>query len=466
MEKSNAHRINLRLPEDMLHDVEALREASGEFSSLNKFVLDAVREKIARTADQTASGTKKRAANAECEFSFFEFFAGGGMARIGLGDHWDCRFSNDISPMKGKAYRAHWDGAPELLIEDVNKVTLDHLPDHVDLTWASFPCQDLSLAGNSSGMGDKDADIDQQTRSGTFWPFWKLMEGLIADRRAPSLIVLENVYGALSSHGGKDFAAIGAAFAGAGYRFGTMVVDAKHFVPQSRPRIFIVGVRDGIVLPSELTSLAPTTPWHPAALEQAYAKLAKEVRKKWIWWALPVPSHRNQRFSDIVESHPVDVKWHAKEDTDYLLSMMSTVNLEKVESAKKLGRRAVGTIYRRMRVIDGEKRQRAEVRFDDVAGCLRTPAGGSSRQIIIVVEGDSVRTRLLSRREAARLMGVPENYALPEKYNDAYHLFGDGVVVPVVRHLAHHLLEPILRHQQLQSVAKRSRRASAKNQNL
>jgi DNA (cytosine-5)-methyltransferase 1 len=125
--------------------------------------------------------------------------------------------------------------------------------------------------------------------------------------------------------------------------------------------------------------------------------------------------------------------------------MMSPINRAKVESAKSEGRRIVGTIYKRTRRDEnGAKVQRAEVRFDDVSGCLRTPVGGSSRQTVIVVEGKSVRSRLLSAREAARLMGLSDSYQLPSNYNDAYHLVGDGLVLPVVRHLAEHLLEPVL----------------------
>lgn len=132
-------------------------------------------------------------------------------------------------------------------------------------------------------------------------------------------------------------------------------------------------------------------------------------------------------------------------ETRRLLSMMSDLNLKKVKNAKGSGRRMVGTIYKRTRVDEnGVKVQRAEVRFDDVAGCLRTPAGGSSRQLIMVVDGQSVRSRLISSRETARLMGLPEEYILPDSYNEAYHLTGDGVVVNVVRHLAENLLEPIL----------------------
>ena len=63
----------------------------------------------------------------------------------------------------------------------------------------------------------------------------------------------------------------------------------------------------------------------------------------------------------------------------------------------------------------------------------------------MVVEGKKVKSRLISSRETARLMGLPDEYQLPKNYNEAYHLTGDGVVVPVVRHLTEHIFEPILR---------------------
>lgn len=128
--------------------------------------------------------------------------------------------------------------------------------------------------------------------------------------------------------------------------------------------------------------------------------------------------------------------------------MMAPLHLAKVETAKRSGKRMVGGLYRRIRVeADGKKIQRAEVRFDDLAGCLRMPTGGSSRQTIVIVEGPLARARLLSAREAAKLMGIGDDYLLPENYNEAYGLIADGVVVPVVRHLAEHILEPILRTQ-------------------
>jgi len=62
----------------------------------------------------------------------------------------------------------------------------------------------------------------------------------------------------------------------------------------------------------------------------------------------------------------------------------------------------------------------------------------------MVVEGSKIRSRLISTRETARLMGLPDTYKLPTRYNDAYHLTGDGVAVPVVRHIAQHIIEPLV----------------------
>jgi DNA (cytosine-5)-methyltransferase 1 len=367
---------------------------------------------------------------------FYEFFAGGGMVRAGLSSGWDCLFANDFDHKKSKVYRRNWRDSV-LRTADIRTLSLQDIPNRADLAWASFPCQDLSLAGGGAGLkGD---------RSGTFWPFWSLMKKLIADDRAPRIIALENVCGTLTSHDGKDFAAICATFDEVNYSFGAVVIDAALFVPQSRPRLFIIGVRNDVTIPAALRLEKPSSLWHSRGLSTAYEKTPTKFLHNWIWWALPSPPRRNQSFSDLIIDGPSDVNWHTPAETRALLQKMSDINLAKVEAAKKARRRIVGTIYKRTRHDEnGFKVQRAEVRFDDVAGCLRTPAGGSSRQLILVVEGQKVRSRLVSGRETARLMGLDDEYKLPENYNEAYHLTGDGVVVPVVRHLAEHIFEPIL----------------------
>lgn len=371
------------------------------------------------------------------QLTFYEFFAGGGMARAGLGAGWKCTFANDFDNKKGLTYQANWGTGGELKVGNVKAVSIVELPGSADLVWGSFPCQDLSLAGSGAGLKGE--------RSGTFYPFWDAIRSLAADGRAPKIVAIENVCGTLNSHNGEDFAAICRTYSAAGYRYGAMVIDAALFVPQSRPRIFIIGVRKDIEVDPALLTPGPIAPFHTHRLVSSATLVSGAAKDDWLWWNLPTPPHRNSTFADIIEESPTSVTWHTAAETKRLLSLMSPINLAKVIAAKRANRRMVGGVYRRTRLDErGLKVQRAEVRFDDVAGCLRTPAGGSSRQTILVVDGKSVRSRLISARETARLMGLPDDYKLPKNYNEAYHLTGDGVVVPVVRHLAAHLFEPLL----------------------
>jgi DNA (cytosine-5)-methyltransferase 1 len=368
-------------------------------------------------------------------FTFYEFFAGGGMARIGLGSEWRCTFANEWCEKKAASYRAYLGGS-ELKIDDVANLRAEDLPGVPTLVWASFPCQDLSLAGSGAGLKGE--------RSGTFTPFWKLVCEMIRQRRVPQIVVLENVVGALSSHGGGDFTALMDAMAQAGYRAGALVLDAIRFVPQSRPRLFIIGVQSNASIPSGVLSATPEEAWHTASVRSSYSRLPRKLQDMWLWWTLPCPNVPVSLLSEVIEDQPAGVAWHSPNQTARLIDLMSPLHAQKLEKARRLGTRILGTVYKRMRPIEnGERVQRAEVRFDQISGCLRTPAGGSSRQIIIVVEGKRVRSRLLSPREAARLMGVPEDYPLPQSYNEAYHLFGDGLAVPAVSWLEQHLLRTL-----------------------
>lgn len=371
--------------------------------------------------------------------TFFEFFAGGGMVRAGLGRDWTCALANDFDRKKAETYRLNHlkGGGADILCDDINNIRREQLPSTPHLVWASFPCQDLSLAGGGAGLrGD---------RSGTFWPFWERMEWLSDRGPLPNFIVLENVCGTLTSHDGKDFKSIVAAFSKLGMRVGAMVIDAERFVPQSRPRLFFVGVSSADRLPDGLVSDGPHDVWHPAPLKRAFMRLDPADKEAWIWWNMPLPKKRTKRFADLLEDDPSDVAWNSREETRKLLSMMASPHKKKVEQAKRAGRVMVGAIYKRTRMdADDQKQQRAEIRFDDVAGCLRTPSGGSSRQTLMIVDGTEVRSRLISARETARLMGLPDSYVLPERYNEAYHLTGDGVVVPVVEHLSNSIFLPAL----------------------
>ncbi len=254
---------------------------------------------------------EKDGGTVERTLTFYGFFAGGGMARVGLGGGWRCVFAYDFDKMKARTYAANW-GGDHFVCGDVADVTTAQLRGRADLTWASFPCQDLSLAGKYRGLGEASSEV--MTLSGTFWPFWRLMTDLAAEDRASKLIVLENVIGAITSRDGRDFEAICNALSEAGYRYGAVVIDAKHFVPQSRPRLFFVAVAH-VPLPVGMAQEADEF-WHPAALRTAQALLRDKTKAQWHWWGLAKPPPRNIGFCDLIEERPAHCRWHSNAETE------------------------------------------------------------------------------------------------------------------------------------------------------
>ena len=356
-------------------------------------------------------------------FTFLEFFAGGGMARLGLGENWRCTFANDVDPLKCAAYRENF-GGNDLIEGSIADLTINELPtQRADLAWASFPCQDLSLAGARGGM---DA-----ARSGLFYEFWRLMTALKKTDRAPRLIVIENVPGLMTSNGGRDFERIVRLLQQAGYAAAAGIIDAASFTPQSRQRLFVVGFAHALgAEPLKTASKWDNQPCLPFLADWGAAALPTPQRK------------RNTHLDDVVDWLNAD--WDSAEKTNTLIAHMTQLQRGRLDAILTSGARRAGAGFRRTRQEHGKAIQRFEVRFDGLAGCLRTPAGGSSRQVVVAAEHGIVKTRLMSPREAARLMGLPEEYKLPERANAALKLCGDGVCVPVVRWLAETVLEPAL----------------------
>lgn len=352
------------------------------------------------------------------------------MARAGLGEGWRCLFANDIDPLKAATYRANW-GGEDLVAGDVWRLSTTELPGRANLAWASSPCQDFSLAGGRAGLSG--------ARSSAFLGFWRLIEALDEEGRAPPAVVLENVGGLLTSRGGGDFAAVCRRLAERGYRFGAVEADAAAFVPQSRPRVFVIAVRGAV--PAGL--VGDPGAFHTRGVRCAEASLPPRLRALWLWWRIAPPPARNARLADILEPDEA-VAWRSATETSVLLAQLNPAHRARLEAAAAGGARVVAAVYRRIRHEGGVRVQRAELRLDGLAGCLRTPAGGSSRQLLIVAEAGRVRSRLLTAREAARLMGLADDYSLPESQNAGLMVAGDGVAVPVVRHLAEQVLEPLL----------------------
>jgi DNA (cytosine-5)-methyltransferase 1 len=363
-----------------------------------------------------------------------DFFAGSGLVRLGLEPDFQVVWANDNCSKKAAVYAANTKGS-EFHLADVRSVNGGSLP-RAALAWASFPCQDLSLAGNRSG-------IKNGTRSGLFWEWLRVLDEMEAAHKQPAVLCAENVVGFLSADGGSHFKAAYRALRDRGFRAGAIVIDARWFLPQSRPRTFLIAVSEdvwGQTPPSSFLQSGPSLPFHTAAVVRA-AAVVDDAR--WVWWKLPLPEARAPRFEKLCERNaPCD----APLATRRLLTLLSDGNRKKLREAVAEGRFLAGTGYRRTRYDhDHNRMQRLEIRFDGIAGCLRTPEGGSSRQTVLMVQGGKIRSRLMTVRECARLMGAADSFKLPVAYNDGYRAMGDAVAVPVTRFLARHLLAPLAR---------------------
>ncbi len=347
--------------------------------------------------------------------TFAEFFAGIGLMRVGLERAgWAARFANDIDPMKARAYRAHFGAEePPLALGDVHALDAAVVPT-VHLATASFPCNDLSLAGGRAGLAGKE--------SSAYWGFLRVLEAMGA--RRPPLVMLENVPGFLTSNGGRDLHAALLALNALGYAVDAFFVDAAAFVPQSRRRLFIVGSRYGNDQRAE----------RAGALGD-FIRETPEIR--WRVRSLPPLPVRDLALPNLLDNVPPEA-WWAPLRTDYLLSQMSERHRALADAMIAAPRVSYGTVFRRVRL----GRSRAELRVDGVAGCLRTPRGGSGRQILLRAGNGECHARLLTPRECARLMGA-DDYIISGTPNQALFGFGDAVCVPVIAWIAENYLNPL-----------------------
>jgi DNA (cytosine-5)-methyltransferase 1 len=365
-----------------------------------------------------------------------EYFAGIGLVRLGLEQAgWKVVFANDISPLKYEMYQPYFkDAEQHYLVKDIFEVDPQIIPP-TTLATSSFPCIDLSLAGNMNG-------IMNGRHSSAFWGFIKALKNQNIRNIAPPLVLVENVPGWLYSNKGQDFRVTVQALNALGYACDVFVLDARRFTPQSRLRVFLVGTQ------------YPNSDSNPAKiLSRSKANLTEGLKKaisanpdlSWNYIDMPEPPplKTSGLANEVIESlEETDPRWWTHEKTNHHLAMMEKSHRYRVEELKNSEVISYRTFYRRIR--NGE--QRAEVRHDDIAGCLRTAVGGSSRQFILVAGRGRVRMRSMTPREYARLQGVPENYPINVDENQALTGFGDAVCVPAIAWIAQHALKPLVDH--------------------
>lgn len=348
---------------------------------------------------------------------FLEFFAGSGLVAQGMRDSFRPVWANDICAKKAIVYHANH-GSGHFKLGSITDIKGRQLP-ATPMAWASFPCQDLSLAGLTGGI--------HASRSGLVWEWLRVMDEM---RQRPPVLVAENVAGLVSSANGAHYRALHEALRERGYQVGAVLMDARHWAPQSRPRVFVIAIDKEVGIPAGLVDSRPN--WlHTSAIRKVAEGLSD-----WVWWNMPEPASPLLSLEEVIEW---DAPFHDPVTEARTLALIAPKHRERLDAMGD-DVRFVAPGYKRTR----NGKQVLELRFDGLSGCLRTPEGGSSRQVIVIKQNGLLRSRLLTVREAARLMGAPDTYRIPGSYNDGYKAMGDAVAAPVAGWLAQHLLKPLV----------------------
>ncbi|MBB5031344.1 DNA cytosine methyltransferase [Prosthecobacter vanneervenii] len=357
-----------------------------------------------------------------------EFFAGIGLMRMGLDrEGWTTVWANDLDEKKQEMYEHNFSNKDcEFVLEDVHKIDSKDIPD-IELATASFPCNDLSLAGARHGLAGSN--------SSAFWGFIASIKGM--GKRRPPLVLLENVAGFLTSNNGNDFRDALLALNDLGYAVDAFILDAVRFVPQSRVRLFVVGSKAKATRVQEASLALLQSDVRPPALAD-FIFMNPDIG--WSVRSLPSLPPANNHLADIIEDVPLNSElWWSKERCEYLLNQMSDKHLAEAKRMIAGSKLSYGTVFRRVR----NGRSMGELRTDGIAGCLRTPRGGSGRQILFCAGKGQYRVRLLTPLECARLMGA-NGYKINVPLNQALFGFGDAVCVPAVQWIASNYLNPLL----------------------
>lgn len=355
-------------------------------------------------------------------WSALEFFAGIGLARAGLENQGIAtKWANDYDASKQEMYCAQW-GSGEFVLADVHNLAGADVPD-ADVAWSSSPCTDLSLAGNRLGLRDG-------RESSAFFGFTRVLREM--GQRRPQVMVLENVVGLASSRNGEDFRAAITELNDLGYAVDTVVLDARRFLPQSRRRLFIVGATEPVGGGCHDTAVRPdSVAWihQDKTLDTFRAPLKK------------VPDMIDGGFTQLLEKlDPEDSRWWDSDRTNRFLDSMSTTQRARLDALVASPFVSARTAYRRTR--DGKPMW--EMRAEDIAGCLRTARGGSSKQAVVVMGNNSVRIRWMTGLEYARLMGAGWFNLEDFRESQVHYGFGDAVVVPAVSWIAQNMIVPLL----------------------
>ncbi len=357
-----------------------------------------------------------------------EFFAGVGLVRFALrSEPFEVVWSNDIEPAKREMFVNEFgedDDRHRYVLGDIGRVVGADLPEGISLAWASFPCTDLSVAGDRRGLAGSE--------SGTFFEWIRILREM--GPRRPPLVAAENVVGFATSRDGQDLRTAVGALNELEYSVDLLALDGRRFVAQSRPRLFLVG---SSTPPREDSSSAASI-LRPDWLDFISADRTLRTHRAPL---APPPPLLATGFSAVAERVPsCSPEWWDERRTQAFIASLSDLQADRLEALRNHSAYRSRTAYRRTR----RGVATWEIRADDIAGCLRTARGGSSRQAVVRAGRGTVRLRWMTGNEYATLMGAPEYRIDGLRPLQVLHGFGDAVCVPVVRWLAEHYFLPAL----------------------
>lgn len=314
------------------------------------------------------------------KFKFIDLFAGIGgfrMAFQNLGGK--CIFTSEWDKFSQKTYEANYGEVP---FGDITKVNEDLIPNH-DILLGGFPCQPFSIAGVSkkNSLG-KAHGFKDKTQGTLFFDIVRIIEA-----KRPKAFLLENVKNLVSHDKKKTFKVIKGTLEELGYSVHAKVLDGKHFVPQHRERIFLVG-------------------------------FDKEVYNGEEKFEFPPLPEANHVLEDILQPE-VDEK--------YTLSDKLWNYLQAYAAKHKAKGNGFGF---------------GLANFEGITRTISARYYKDGSEILIPQEGKNPRR--LTPRECARLQGYPEEFIIPVSDNQAYRQFGNSVVMPLIQFLGKEIINTML----------------------
>jgi len=312
-------------------------------------------------------------------FKFVDLFAGIGGIRLAFQNHGGkCVFTSEWDKFAKKTYEANFGEVP---FGDITKILESDIPDH-DILLGGFPCQPFSIAGVSkkNSLGKSHGFLDE-TQGTLFFDVARIIKA-----KRPKAFMLENVKNLISHDKKRTFEVIKNTLNELGYSIHYKVLDGKHFVPQHRERIIIVGFDKNVYHGNEN-------------------------------FQFPIMPPVDKTIGSILETNPDEKYTLTNKLWDYLQTY-----------AKKHKEKGNGFGFG-LTDLNGISRTMSARYYKDGA------------EILIPQEGKNPRR--LTPRECARLQGFPDSFIIPVSDNQAYRQFGNSVVTPLIQAVGKNIVKAL-----------------------